>query len=171
MRPEVKAITLERLIERKLDEKKTQDAYEFANKLSSKSSTDIGSSAKPAFNANANANDNKQRSRDLKREILNRAQIVCTTLTTRYVDVLLPVSRHMLTCRRFPSGQELFTKLGRNFETVIIDEAAQAVELSVLIALRYSCKRCILVGDPQQLPATVKSHISKCALLFSPFSL
>ena len=55
----------------------------------------------------------------------------------------------------------MFAKLGRTFETVIIDEAAQAVELSTLIPLKYGCKRCILVGDPQQLPATVKSQIAK----------
>ena len=36
-------------------------------------------------------------------------------------------------------------------------EAAQAIELSTLIPLRYGCKRCILVGDPKQLPPTVIS--------------
>lgn len=32
------------------------------------------------------------------------------------------------------------------FDTVIIDEAAQSVEISALIPLKYKCKRCILVG-------------------------
>lgn len=40
----------------------------------------------------------------------------------------------------------------------MIDEAAQAVELSTLIPLRYGCKRCVLVGDPKQLPATIMSN-------------
>lgn len=43
------------------------------------------------------------------------------------------------------------------FKTVIIDEAAQSVEPSVLIPLGYGCQRCILIGDPCQLPATVLS--------------
>ena len=46
---------------------------------------------------------------------------------------------------------------GLEFSTVIIDEACQAVELSTLIPLRYGCRKCILVGDPQQLPPTILS--------------
>lgn len=46
------------------------------------------------------------------------------------------------------------------FETVIIDEAAQAVELGSLIPLKYRCRRAILIGDPKQLPPTVLSR--KC---------
>ncbi|KAJ1033391.1 hypothetical protein NDA13_001382 [Ustilago tritici] len=45
-----------------------------------------------------------------------------------------------------------------DFETVVIDEAAQAVELSTIISLRYGCKQCIMVGDPNQLPPTVISQ-------------
>ena len=44
------------------------------------------------------------------------------------------------------------------FETVIIDEAAQCIELSALIPLKYGCSKCILVGDPEQLPPTVLSR-------------
>ena len=44
------------------------------------------------------------------------------------------------------------------FETVIIDEAAQSIELSALIPLKYGCSKCILVGDPKQLPPTVLSR-------------
>mmetsp|Transcript_47011 Transcript_47011/g.96135 ORF Transcript_47011/g.96135 Transcript_47011/m.96135 type:complete len:374 (+) Transcript_47011:1040-2161(+) len=45
-------------------------------------------------------------------------------------------------------------------ETIIIDEAAQAIELSTLIPLKKTCKKIILVGDVQQLPATVFSRSS-----------
>ena len=41
------------------------------------------------------------------------------------------------------------------FEVVIIDEAAQSVEPSTLVALQLGSSHAILVGDPQQLPATV----------------
>lgn len=46
---------------------------------------------------------------------------------------------------------------GALFDTVVIDEAAQATETSCLIPVTLGSKRCILVGDPQQLPATVLS--------------
>ena len=49
------------------------------------------------------------------------------------------------------------------FETIIVDEAAQATEPSTLIPLRYGCRRLVLVGDPRQLPATVLSPTAQKA--------
>lgn len=47
-------------------------------------------------------------------------------------------------------------------QAVIVDEAAQAVELTCLIPLRHRCPRLVLIGDPMQLPATVISpHASR----------
>ena len=48
-------------------------------------------------------------------------------------------------------------------QAIIVDEAAQAVELTCLIPLRLHCPRLVLIGDPMQLPATVIS--SKAASL------
>ncbi|KAJ1800818.1 DEAD-box type RNA helicase, partial [Coemansia sp. RSA 2399] len=64
----------------------------------------------------------------------------------------------ILCCTLSGSGHDLLTSLNCSFETVIIDEAAQSIELSCLIPLKYGCKRCILVGDPKQLPPTVFSQ-------------
>ena len=44
------------------------------------------------------------------------------------------------------------------FEVVVIDEAAQSVEPSTLVGLQLGSKHAILVGDPQQLPATIFSY-------------
>lgn len=55
------------------------------------------------------------------------------------------------------SASPVFTKLNRGFDVVIIDEAAQAVEPSILLPLSNGCKQVFLVGDPVQLPATVIS--------------
>jgi senataxin len=41
------------------------------------------------------------------------------------------------------------------FEVVVVDEAAQSVEPSLLSALQMGSRHVILVGDPQQLPATI----------------
>eukprot|EP01034_Spumella_vulgaris_P022183 gene22183-28293_t len=64
------------------------------------------------------------------------------------------------------SAQLLFTTLNSSghpcmeateFCVTVIDEAAQCVEPSVLIALRRGCKQCIMVGDQKQLSATTFS--------------
>lgn len=83
------------------------------------------------------------RTRDIERRkfqaaILQGANIVCATLSGSAHNVLLQSKMY--------------------FETVIIDEAAQSVELSALIPLKYGCKQCIMVGDPNQLPPTVLSQ-------------
>ena len=71
-----------------------------------------------------------------RQEILTQADIICCTLSG--------------------SGHEMLSDI--DFDMVIIDEAAQSIELSSLIPLKYGCNRCIMVGDPQQLPPTVLSQ-------------
>lgn len=69
--------------------------------------------------------------------ILEEASIVCSTLSF--------------------SGSGIFSKMSRKFDVVVIDEAAQAVEPSILVPLCQGAKQVYLVGDPNQLPATVIS--------------
>ncbi|KAL3471807.1 SEN1 N terminal-domain-containing protein [Aspergillus californicus] len=75
--------------------------------------------------------------RRIQQEIIDGAHIICATLSG--------------------SGHDMFQSLSIEFETVVIDEAAQSIELSALIPLKYGCSKCILVGDPKQLPPTVLS--------------
>ncbi|OJD35316.1 trna-splicing endonuclease [Diplodia corticola] len=82
------------------------------------------------------------RTADLNRKraqqaILDEAHVICATLSG--------------------SGHEMFQNLNIEFETVVVDEAAQCVEMSALIPLKYGCAKAILVGDPKQLPPTVFS--------------
>lgn len=82
------------------------------------------------------------RSRELDRRkaqarILAESDIICSTLSG--------------------SAHDILASLGVKFDTVIIDEACQCTELSSIIPLRYGGKRCIMVGDPNQLPPTVLS--------------
>ena len=64
--------------------------------------------------------------RKIRSEILQDADVICGTLSG--------------------SGHEALQLEQFDFEMVIIDEAAQAIELSALIPLKYRCNRCILVG-------------------------
>ena len=84
------------------------------------------------------ARDAELSRRRVQQEILDSAHVICATLSG--------------------SGHEMFQNLNIEFETVIIDEAAQSIELSALIPLKYGCSKCILVGDPKQLPPTVLSR-------------
>jgi len=76
--------------------------------------------------------------RQAQQEILDGAHVLCSTLSG--------------------SGHDMFQNLNIEFETVVIDEAAQSIELSALIPLKYGCAKCIMVGDPKQLPPTVLSR-------------
>ena len=74
----------------------------------------------------------------LKQELLLGAKIICSTLSI--------------------AGSNTLLTLNQKFDTVIIDEAGQSVEVSSIIPLKYNCERLILVGDPKQLNATVFSR-------------
>ncbi|CAO3630759.1 unnamed protein product [Cunninghamella blakesleeana] len=76
----------------------------------------------------------------VRQKIIGECDVVCATLSG--------------------SGHGILAEMGLTFDTVIVDEAAQAVEISNLIPLKYDCKRCILVGDPNQLPPTVISILA-----------
>eukprot|EP00658_Telonema_sp_P-2_P052907 TRINITY_DN4125_c0_g1_i5.p1 TRINITY_DN4125_c0_g1~~TRINITY_DN4125_c0_g1_i5.p1 ORF type:complete len:794 (+),score=211.44 TRINITY_DN4125_c0_g1_i5:153-2534(+) len=78
--------------------------------------------------------------RKLRVRILAQADMVCTTLSC--------------------CGQGALAEVPHGFDTVIIDEAAQAIELETLIPLKYGSVRCILLGDELQLPATVFSRLA-----------
>ncbi|KAK7208424.1 SEN1 N terminal-domain-containing protein [Myxozyma melibiosi] len=76
--------------------------------------------------------------RSIQARLVTDAEILCATLSG--------------------AGHELMASLALTFDTVIIDEAAQCVELSALIPLKYGATRCAMVGDPNQLPPTVLSQ-------------
>ncbi len=73
----------------------------------------------------------------LKAELINNSALVFSTLST--------------------CGQQRLKEIMLPFDTLIIDEAAQAVEAEITIALKYTPKKCLLIGDIKQLPATVIS--------------
>lgn len=87
--------------------------------------TKLGQQSSKAKDAARDATRHLDGARRSAREaVLQEADIVCATLSGAGQDVLNQYT----------------------FETVIIDEAAQAIEMSCLIPLKYGCQRCIMVG-------------------------
>lgn len=69
--------------------------------------------------------------RKMRIKILSEADVICSTLSG--------------------AGHDYMSQLPFDFETVIIDEAAQSIELSSLIPLKYGCTKCILVGGESRV--------------------
>jgi len=63
-------------------------------------------------------------------------------------------SIHIVTTTLGTAGNRSL-EAANKFEVVVIDEAAQSVEPSTLAGLQLGSSHAILVGDPQQLPATI----------------
>ena len=70
-------------------------------------------------------------------EVLQEADVICATLAG--------------------SGHELIEQL--EFEMIIIDEAAQAVELTSLIPLKFRTPRCIMVGGESVVPPAARCEM------------
>eukprot|EP01036_Dinobryon_divergens_P030769 gene30770-40065_t len=77
------------------------------------------------------------------------------------------VARQLIESSIIDEAELLFTTLNgaghssldnTSFCVVVVDEAAQCVEPSILIPLRRGCTHCIMVGDQNQLPATIFSN-------------
>ncbi|KAM3825322.1 putative helicase senataxin isoform 2-T2 [Vipera latastei] len=82
------------------------------------------------------------RSQEMKAGIILESHIICCTLSTSG-GVLL---------------KSAFRRLGGDpVSCVIVDEAGQTCEIETLIPLIHGCKKLVLVGDPKQLPPTIKS--------------
>lgn len=61
----------------------------------------------------------------------------------------------------FINGSYVFVNSDNHyhFQVCIVDEATQCVEVETLIPLILGVKTLVLVGDPNQLPATIMSKV------------
>ena len=91
----------------------------------------------------ANGNMKRQAVNELETLLLADAEMVFSTLSSTQRKIFKDASS------RAP------------FHTVLIDEAGQASEVATLQPLTNGAKSVVLVGDPQQLPATIKSEAAK----------
>jgi superfamily I DNA and/or RNA helicase len=78
-------------------------------------------------------------------------------LEDRLLDHILS-SAQVITCTLVGAANEVLQK--RHFRTVLIDEAAQALEPACWIPITKA-SRVVLAGDPFQLPPTVKSRAAE----------
>lgn len=74
-------------------------------------------------------------------------------LEDRLIDQILS-SAQVISCTLVGAAHPVLE--GRKFQTVVIDEAAQALEPATWIPI-LKASRVVLAGDPHQLPPTVKS--------------
>ncbi len=62
------------------------------------------------------------------------------------------------------SGTQKVEQIRGQIACLIVDEAAQATEPSLLIAFQTGVNKVMLIGDPYQLPATTMSSDSNITL-------
>ncbi|NWR63573.1 SETX helicase, partial [Bucorvus abyssinicus] len=81
-------------------------------------------------------------SQKVQADIILESDIICCTLSASGGGLL----------------ESTFSRQGLDpFSCVIVDEAGQSCEVETLIPLIHRCNKLVLVGDPRQLPPTVKS--------------
>ncbi|CAI5731720.1 unnamed protein product [Peronospora destructor] len=90
---------------------------------------------------------------------IRRLRDEVTAIRAKMTETILSKAS-IIACTLSKAGSGDFSGLKHGFDALIIDEAAQAVELSTLIPIRERVARVVLVGDPKQLPATVKSVVA-----------
>uniref|UniRef100_A0A0D3H8H1 Uncharacterized protein n=1 Tax=Oryza barthii TaxID=65489 RepID=A0A0D3H8H1_9ORYZ len=105
------------------------------------------------------ADENRFLKHKVRKSILGEAEIVVTTLSGCGGDIY-SVCSETASANKFVNFSEHAL-----FDVVVIDEAAQALEPATLIPLQLlksKGTKCIMVGDPKQLPATVMSGLAIC---------
>ncbi|KAG1331997.1 hypothetical protein COCNU_02G019650 [Cocos nucifera] len=103
------------------------------------------------------SDENRSLRHNIRKSILREAEIVVTTLSGCGGDIY-GVCSESASNGRFGNFSEQIL-----FDVVVIDEAAQALEPATLIPLQLlksNGTKCIMVGDPRQLPATVLSNVA-----------
>jgi senataxin len=77
------------------------------------------------------------------------------------IEILLLQRAHIVFCTLVSSGRPWLKKHISGVDVLIVDEASQCTEPEALIPLKFQPKKCLHVGDPKQLPATVISLVAK----------
>ena len=95
--------------------------------------------------------------RDRLKKEANEMSAWANDMEKKLIEQLLDAA-DVIICTLVASANSVLD--GRKFRTVVIDEAAQALEPAAWIPI-LKASRVILAGDPFQLPPTVKSQEAK----------
>ncbi|KAM6372040.1 putative helicase senataxin isoform 2-T2 [Pluvialis apricaria] len=130
-------------LDQKLDMLSRQRAMHRCEKRESQMLDDeIGRLSKERQQLASQLKEVRGRSQKVQTDIILESDIICCTLSTSGGSLL----------------ESAFWRQGLDpFSCVIVDEAGQSCEVETLIPLIHRCNKLVLVGDPKQLPPTVKS--------------
>ncbi|NXY83409.1 SETX helicase, partial [Alcedo cyanopectus] len=131
-------------IDRRLDELIRQRAMNKCGKMevSQMINDEFNSISKERENIASQLKELRAHSQRVQTEIILEADIICCTLSASGGCLL---------------ASTFSRKAVDPFSCVIVDEAGQSCEVETLIPLIHRCNKLVLVGDPRQLPPTVKS--------------
>ncbi|XP_032933345.1 probable helicase senataxin isoform X2 [Catharus ustulatus] len=130
-------------LDQKLDMLSRERAMHRCEKRESQKLNDeIGRLAKERQQLASQLKEVRGHSQKVQADIILESDIICCTLSTSGGSLL----------------ESAFSRQGLDpFSCVIVDEAGQSCEVETLIPLIHRCNKLVLVGDPKQLPPTVKS--------------
>ncbi|XP_030913103.1 probable helicase senataxin [Geospiza fortis] len=130
-------------LDQKLDMLSRERAMHRCEKRESQMLNDeIGKLAKERQQLASQLKEVRVHSQKVQADIILESDIICCTLSTSGGSLL----------------ESAFSRQGLDrFSCVIVDEAGQSCEVETLIPLIHRCNKLVLVGDPKQLPPTVKS--------------
>ncbi|KAM7033472.1 putative helicase senataxin isoform 2-T2 [Acridotheres tristis] len=130
-------------LDQKLDMLSRERAMHRCEKRESQMLNDeIGRLAKERQQLASQLKEVRGHSQKVQADIILESDIICCTLSTSGGSLL----------------ESAFSRQGLDpFSCVIVDEAGQSCEVETLIPLIHRCNKLVLVGDPKQLPPTVKS--------------
>ncbi|KAI6076016.1 putative helicase senataxin isoform X1 [Aix galericulata] len=130
-------------LDQKLDELSRQRAMRRCEKRENQMIDDeIGRLSKERQQLASQLKEVRGHSQKVQADIILESDIICCTLSTSGGNLM----------------EYAFWRQGLDpFSCVIVDEAGQSCEVETLIPLIHRCNKLVLVGDPRQLPPTVKS--------------
>jgi len=100
----------------------------------------------------------RQREREVKIELIQEADVCISTLNYVGNPIFDSFSPFEIYHQANPTDKTKAKAKSSLFNCLIIDEAGQCIEIDNFIPLRLGMNRVILVGDPEQLPATILSR-------------
>lgn len=86
----------------------------------------------------------KEKYDEIVENVMKNSEIICCTLNS--------------------AGSEKLERYEQFIEAIVVDEAAQCTEPTNIIPLKFKANKLVLIGDPQQLPATTFSKDSFATL-------